>query len=256
MANYSKDDIIQALKNLGIKKGDNLFCHSNIGFFGSLEDANNAKDYYEIFKNAIFKVIGETGTFICPTFSYSFCRKENFDIQNTSGVCGLFSETMRTDEDSIRSEDGNFSIVAIGKNAQYFTQNSPEYSFGENCFWERFLKSDGIFCNFNFDAASTFIHYVEKTLKVPYRWDKGFDGYVISGDKKEKRTFYHFVYDLENENHAPDFAKFDKLAKKLGLAKTANLGKGQILKITARDTFDLIEKELKTTPNFLTQGNL
>lgn len=256
MADYAKQNIIEALKNLGISQGDSLFCHANIGFFGRLEDVKSPKDYYEIFKNAIFEVIGDDGTLVCPTFSYSFCRKQDFDVKNTQGVCGAFSELMKEDETAIRSVDANFSIVAIGKNAQYFTQESPDNSFGENCFWERFLKSEGIFCNFNFDSGSTFIHYVEKCLKVPYRWDKAFEGFVVNGEKKEKRTFYHFVYDLENENHTPDFTKFDKRAKELGFAKTANLGKGQVLKISAKDTFDIIEKQLKITPNFLIKGNL
>lgn len=256
MADYAKQNIIEALKSLGLKQGDSLFCHNNIGFFGRLEDAKSSKDYYEIFKSTIFEVIGDEGTLVCPTFSYTFCKQQDFDVKNTPGVCGAFSEMMREDKDAFRSEDANFSIVAIGKNAKYFTENSPEYSFGENCFWERYLKVDGIFCNFNFDSGSTFIHYVEKRLNVLYRWDKGFDGIVINGGKKEKRTFYHFVCDLENENHSPDFTKFDKKAKELGLAKTTNLGKGQILKISAKDTFNLIEKELKTTPNFLIKGSL
>lgn len=256
MSDYSKKDIIIALKNLGIKQGDNLFCHSNIGFFGKLENAKQSKDYYEIFKDAIFEVIGKNGTFVCPTFSYTFCRKKDFDVKDTPGVCGAFSEMMRVDNEAHRSEDANFSIVAIGKNAEYFTQNPPEHSFGADCFWDRFLKTDGIFCNFNFDSGSTFIHYVEKCLQVPYRWDKGFDGYLINSKNKEKRTFYHFVCDLENNNHTPDFTKFDKKAKELQITKVANLGKGQVLRISAKDTYELIEKELKSAPNFLIKGEL
>ncbi len=256
MANYCKKDIIKALINLGITKGNNLFSHSNIGFFGKLDEAKSSTDYYKIFKEVIFEVIGKEGTLVCPTFSYTFCKKQNFDVKNTPGVCGLFSELMKNDEESIRSEDANFSVVAIGKNARYFTEKVPDYSFGKDSFFDKFLKKDGIFFNFNFDSASTFVHYVERELKVPYRWDKGFEGFVINGDKKEKRTFYHFVCDLENKNHSPDFTKFDKKAKESSLAQTVNLGKGQIVKITAKNTFELIKQELKTTPNFLIKGDL
>lgn len=256
MADYAKEDIISALRNLGIKQGDSLFCHSNIGFFGKLENAKQPNDYYEIFKSAIFEVIEDEGTFICPTFSYSFCKKKDFDVLETPGYCGLFSELMRADKSGLRSKDPNFSVVAVGKNAEYFTRKMPEHSFGENSFWERFLKAEGIFCNFNFDSGSTFIHYVEKCLNVPYRWDKAFDGYLINGDKKEKQTFYHFVCSMENNSHSAEFTKFDKKAKTLGLAKIANLGKGEILTISAKDTYNLIENELKITPNFLIKGEL
>jgi len=41
----------------------------------------------------------------------------------------------------------------------------------------------------------------------------------------------------------------------LGLAKTANLGRGQIVLISAKDTFELIKKEIKKNPSFLVKGD-
>jgi aminoglycoside 3-N-acetyltransferase len=251
---YTEEDIVIALKNIGLKNGDNIFVYSNMGFFGILKDAST-EDYYEAFKRAIFKVIGEDGTLVVPTFSYSFCQNEVFNPESTSHKCGMFSEMVRQDSESIRSIDANFSIAAIGKKSRYFTDRSPEHSFGENCFWERFLDSNGIFVNFNFDSGSTFVHYVEKKLNVPYRYDKAFQGTLVINGKKQQAVFYHFVYDLEKPNNFPDFTKFDKKAKSLGLAKTANLGRGQIVSITARTTLGIIESQLKIDPAFLIKGN-
>lgn len=251
---YTKNDIIQALRDVGVSKGDSIFIHSNLGFFGRLEGAADREDYYKVFKEAIFEVISQDGTLVAPVFSYSFCRGEAFDKDNTPGVCGFLSEMIREDPQSIRSEDANFSVSAIGKNAALFTDDAPEYSFGPGTFWDKFLASDGKFCNFNFDSGSTFIHYVERALSVPYRYDKGFPGKSIIGRKEKKGIFYHFVYDLDKPNNGPDFTKFDKRAKELGLTKTSNLGKGQIVLISARDTFDLISSELGKNPTFLIKG--
>ena len=162
---------------------------------------------------------------------------------------------VRQDSESVRSLDANFSIAAIGPKSQYFTDNPPEHSFGEHCFWERFLDSNGIFVNFNFDSGSTFIHYVENILNVPYRYEKAFQGTSIINGQKQQGVFYHFVYDLEKSDNAPDFTKLDERAKALGLAKTANLGRGQIVSITARETFEIIESQLKVDPAFLIRGN-
>ena len=119
------------------------------------------------------------------------------------------------------------------------------------------MDADGKFCNFNFDSASTFIHYVEKKLNVPYRYDKGFDGILMGpGNKEAKGRFYHFVYDTEKPNHAPDFTKFDKKARETGLAKTARLGKGSIVCINAKDTLALIKSELGRDLAFLIRGPL
>ncbi|MGE5473223.1 MAG: AAC(3) family N-acetyltransferase [Ignavibacteriales bacterium] len=253
--NYSESDIIDALKNIGVEKGDNIFVHSNIGFFGKLKGAKDEKDYYKAFKEAIFEVIGDEGSLIVPTFSYSYCWGKIFDKENTPGICGFLSEMARKDANAIRSEDGNFSVAAIGKNAEYFTKDAPDYSFGKGTFWEKFFEMNGKFCNFNFDAASTFIHYIERELKVPYRYDKPFHGKSIINGKEVERVFYHFVYDTDKPDTGPEFSRFDRRAKSKGLAKAANLGKGQIVTITAQDSMQLIKEEIDKNPGFLTRGS-
>ena len=55
---YSKNDIIQALLKVGVCKDDNIFVHSNLGFFGKLKDGISKEDYCTTFKEAIFEVIG------------------------------------------------------------------------------------------------------------------------------------------------------------------------------------------------------
>ncbi len=248
---YSMEDVIQALRKVGVSKGDNIFVHSNIGFWGKLKDAVSKDDYYRILKTAIFEVLGENGTLVAPTFSYSFCWRNVFDKGKTPSVCGFLSEMVRKDPQSLRSDDANFSIAAIGLKAKYFTENAPEHSFGPNCFWQRFLESNGRICNFNFDSASNFIHYVEKLLEVPYRYDKAFKGIYRKNGKEYEGVFYHFVYDLNNPEHVPEFTKFDKKAKEMGLAKVANIGKGQIVSISAKNVVELIRGELPDNPSLL-----
>jgi aminoglycoside 3-N-acetyltransferase len=252
---YTCEDIAQALRDTGISQGDDIFIYSNIGFFGRLKNARSPEEHYEIFKQAIFSVIKESGTLVVPTFTYSFCWDHVFDVNNTPSVAGFFSESVRLDPQSIRSGDANFSVAAIGRNAEFYTTSAPENSFGPDSFWERFLKCDGKFCNFNFDSASTFIHYVERVLKVPYRFDKRFDGTAIIDNKRERKSFFHFVYDLDKPQNAPNFAKFDKLAKELGLARVSNLGRGQVVTISAKSTYDLIESYIETDPTLLIKDN-
>lgn len=252
---YSKDDIIAALLKVGICKNDNLFIHSNIGFFGRLKGGTDKESYCHAFKESIFKVIDIEGTLVVPSFSYSFCNNEIFDKHKTVGIRGIFSEFIRNDPQSLRSDDANFSISAIGKNAVYFTKDAPSHSFGENSFWERFLIVNGKICNFNFDSGSAFIHYVEKLLNVPYRYDKMFRGKSLVNDREEERIYYHFVYELAKPNNGPNFTKFDKKAKEIGLSKVANLGRGQIVCISAKDVLELIKKEIEKNPAFLINGS-
>lgn len=251
---YTKKNIIQSLLEVGVTKRDNLFIHSNLGFFGRLEGVYDKENLCQIFKESILEIIGNDGTIVVPTFSYSFCNREVFDKAKTVSVCGIFSEYIRQIPEAHRSDDANFSVSAIGKNAEYLTRESPQHSFGKNSFWERFLNIDGKICNFNLDSGSTFIHYVEKILSVPYRYDKLFKGESIINEKRIEKSFYHFVYDLHKHSNEPDFTKFDKKAKELGLSHMSRLGRGQIVCITARDVFNLISNEIQKHPNFLIKG--
>jgi len=253
---YTKNDIINSLLKVGLEKNDNVFIHSNLGFFGKLENANKSAEYCAIFKESIFEIIGDEGTLVVPTFSYSYCNNQVFDPKKNSSVCGIFPEFIRNDTSSKRSLDANFSIAAIGKNINYFTENCTTHSFDKNSFWERFLSKNGKFCNFNFDSGSTFLHYVEKLLKVPYRYDKKFSGKSIVNNTVIENSFIHFVYDKSNPNHEPNFEKFHKKACEKKMVKISNLGKGQVICISAKDTLDIIFEEIKTEPDFLIKGTI
>jgi len=253
-ANYTRQDIENALSQLKVGKGDLIFLHSNIGFFGMLEGAKSAKDICSTFDEVLRDCVGSQGTIVHPTFSYSFCRREEFDVANTPGVCGVLSEYARNQPSYTRYGDANFSVVVSGALSEQLTKNPTEHSFGPNCFWERFLANEGKFVNLNFDAGSTFVHFVEKELNVSYRYDKSFEGVYVNGKNQEQKAFIHYVRDLDEPKHEPVFDKFDAKAKALDLAQTAKLGRGQILTITAEDTRKLIREEIKSNPNLLIKG--
>lgn len=252
MSDYSKNDIIDSLKKVGLKKGDNIFIHSNIGFFGKLENIKTKQDYWDIFKEAIFEVIGQQGTIVVPTFSYSFCWGKTFDKFETLGTTGVFSELVRTDPDAKRSDDANFSVTALGKNSEFFTNNLSHESFGKNSFWERFVKENGKICNFNVGLYyNTFVHYIEKLIEVPYRYDKKFEGIFKKNNEIKKDYYIHFVRNLDEVDSLPDLSELVKKSQELNYLKEVNLGRGKISCIKAKDTIEIILKEIKLNPNFL-----
>lgn len=253
---FTKLDIIDKLKKVGIQKNDSIFVHSNIGFFGKLEDANSSEEYCEIFKDAIFDVIRENGTLIVPTFSLSFCNNQIYDKQLTpSFECGIFSEFIRKQKNSKRSDDANFSVCAIGGKSNYFTKEVSEYSFGIDSFWDRLWKGNGKICRFNMSPDyNTFIHFVERKLNVSYRYDKEFRGTSIVNGEKVNKKYYHFVRELENLNHVSNLSKLEQKCKEMRLLKSEVLGRGQIIVISTKDVYDVINEEIKKDPKFLIKG--
>ena len=251
-ADYTRAQLAAALEQVGLRAGDTVFCHSNIGFFGVPEGGMRADNVYHTLLGAFFDVLGDEGTLVLPTFTYSFPRGEVYDPHNTPSSCGVFTEMLRRDPRALRSLDPSYSVAAIGRRARELTQDAPQNSFADNCFFERFLAADGIICNLNFDAGSTFIHYVERRLQVPYRYDKAFRGTLLEhGTPRPWRNVIH-VMDLGNELTLAEFEPFDRLAREQGVARSAPVGRGAVVGLRARDTFELLAHTLPRRPWLLT----
>jgi aminoglycoside 3-N-acetyltransferase len=207
-----------------------------------------------MFLDAIVARIGADGVLAVPTFTYSFPRKEVFDLAETPSGMGGFAEWIRRHPDSRRSEDPCFSIAAIGGRAGAFTDDAAENSFGPGSFFDRFHKAGGKILNFNFDAGSTYVHYVERELGVPYRFDKTFHGILRrDGRDKEARSTIWVRY-LSDDALEAVFEPLDALARARGMFRTVRLGRGAIGLISAADTFRLIADTLPDRPLFLTRA--
>jgi aminoglycoside 3-N-acetyltransferase len=134
------------------------------------------------------------------------------------------------------------------------TADVPENSFGPDSFFERFYHAGGKILNFNFDAGSTFVHYVERCLGVSYRFDKTFSGRIrLRGEEHQARSTIWVRYRSDNALVAA-FEPIDQLAREKGVFETRPLGRGEIGLITAADTYDLIRHTLPTRPLFLTRA--
>lgn len=252
---YSSRDIVDSLHAAGLSEGDSVFVHANLGFFGQLTGAATSEQYGHSFLDAFLEVIGATGTLCVPVFTYSFCNGKPFDPETTPSSMGLFSEYVRQCRGAVRSPDPNFSIAAIGRRAIALTEEPASNSFGHNSFWDRFLRYDGTICNLNFDAGSTFIHFIEKQNRVPYRFDKAFQGRIRVHGEWRDETFHHFVHDLDRGDLDTSMPKVDWLLREYGLVKTTQLGRGSIVAYSSRACFDLLTMLLREDPYILTKGS-
>ena len=249
---YNRNTFVEALKSCGMRRGDTVFTHSNIGYFGIPEEGNTQKAVFDTIFGAFIDVIGEEGTLVVPTFTLSFCKGLIFNPDESPSFCGLFAETVRQLPGSYRSEDPLFSVAAFGKQARTLTAGVSEECFGSNSFWERFRSCNGVICNMNFDAGSTFIHYVEHSLSVPYRFDKLFTGKILKNGNLQKSAVIFFCQDLSNPDTVASFELFDELARKKQLVRSASIGRGSITVLNVADTYDLVKKEIQKNPWFLT----
>lgn len=250
---YTRESVKYALQKIGLKKGDIVFSHSNVGFLGIPEGGFSLQNVTNTLLEAFFDVIGEEGTLIVPTFTYSFSQEREFDPDNTPSTCGMFTEAVRNHSMAQRSEDPCVSVAGMGAKAKELLSGLSENAYGHNSFFDRLYKADGVICNINFDAGSTFIHYVERCLNVPYRFDKTFVGRFKRNERIETRSSTIFVRKMINGTSA-QFESFDRIVRQLGIYKTVTVGRGFIGAITAREVFSILEETLPLRPWLLTEA--
>ena len=250
---YTKQELKKALSDIGIVAGDNIFIHSNIGFFGHMEGVTSANSLCENYLTALKDAVTESGTIVLPTFSYSFCHSEVYNPKHTKSDCGMLTTYSFSKGGFVRSLDPNFSMSVWGKNTDYYVREPAHESFGKNSFWERLLKTGGKLVCMNMDCGSTFVHYVERYCSVPYRYNKAFNG-TIELDNGTIIKDYSVHYVNDGGLDGPCFDRLDKMCREAGICKVTNLGKGTMLSIDINEYFDLIIETLKKQPRFLTVG--
>lgn len=251
-AHYDRNTLAGALEQVGLRRGDTVFSHSNIGFFGLPSEGSTPETVTEVILGAFRDVLGPEGTLVVPTFTYSFCKGEPYDPERSPSTCGTFTEAVRRHPDSERSLDPIFSVAAVGGRAEEMTKDVSEECFGRDSFWDRFLEAEGVICNLNFDAGSTFIHFVERELDVPYRYDKLFPGTFVENGEKRRGAAIFFCHDLTNPDTEAVFEPFDEVARERELVRSADVGRGSVVSIRARDNYKLIQDEIDRNPWFLT----
>lgn len=248
---YSNVDVYESLGRLGLERGDVVFVHSNVANFGIPKDG---VDILSTFLYAIWGCVGSSGTIVVPTFTYSFPRGEDYVMSASPRQMGVFSERVRGMKDAIRSLDPCYSVAAIGERAYELVGGTRDNSFAEGSFFARFDRVGGKIVNMNVGAGSTFIHYVEREMQVPYRFDKTFTGKIVT-ELGVINDVSHTIYVRELEPWTvADFEGFDSLARQHGLFKTVKLGRGEIGVITTEATRKLIKATLPSRPLFLTVG--
>jgi aminoglycoside 3-N-acetyltransferase len=246
--------LTSALAALPLEPGDVLFCHSNLGFFGRMEGIGSAAALCPVFLEEMLARVAPGGTLVVPTFTYSFPRGEIFDPGATPSDMGVFSEWVRKQPNAIRSRDPCYSVAAIGADAERLAHDVSTNSFDDDSFFGRFARGNGKILNLNFDAGSTFVHFVERKLNVPYRFDKMFSGVIRENGVDVIAASTIWVRYLSDDALEAAFEGFDEAARAEGLFVVKSLGRGQLGAISALATSDLIARTIRRRPWFLTKA--
>lgn len=247
---YGAENIYQSLKRVGADDCETLFIHSDV-MFGTPVEGFSKKQYLSI----LYEVIQDLGVrnIVVPTFTYSFCNCEIYDVVRSKTLMGAFNEYVRGIPNRYRTMDPLLSISVPDRLKNFFEQYNGQHSLGEKSGLDAIHHMDGVkFLFLGADMAScfTYIHYVEKKLDVPYRFDMKFQGMVIdeNGIVSEREQYIHTqCYGIKLPKRYEYFE--DELVEQK-IIKKERIGDKYILCINETDAYTQIENKIYHDINY------
>jgi aminoglycoside 3-N-acetyltransferase len=246
MQRTSINDLQSLFLQMGLKKNQIVLIHTSLISLGIIE--KGVEGVYEALRN----ILGLEATIIVPTFTYSFRKKETFDINNTPSPkqLGPFCEFIRNLKKSERSHDPLFSFCANGPMSNLIMKKKSKNCFGQGSVFDNFYKHKIkiLALGLNYSTGITSFIHIEKLSKVPYREDKTFNGISIDNNGvKHKDYAIHFI---KNEKffrtNTSCRENIGHLLEEQKISKPQNFGSGRHLLIDFSDmvssTLEVLEK--------------
>lgn len=250
MKHFTKQDLIQDFKALGLKEADTVLLHSSMKSIGRVE--RGADDVID----ALLNVLGEEGTLMVPSLTGKMedspINPPKFDVLASPCWTGTIPETARKRPEAKRSLHPTHSVSAIGSKKYVITEGhefsktpcdntSPYY---KNANFGGFILFMGVA-----QESNTTIHTCEELAKVPYHLQKEITHMVITGFNGEKINVSNYLHDWEKPE--TDFNKLDELFKSKSIMKLGTVGNSIVRLVNAKDMLDFTVDLLQKDPLFL-----
>src|SRR5712691_6818006 len=257
---YTYADLATALRAVGLTAGDTVFVHACLDTLGPAEGVATPEHAGRLLYRALRDVVGEGGTVVVPTYTFSFCQQELFDVQGTPARSGPWStsaeflEYVRTLPSSVRSRDPIHSVAAIGPQARSLVCDLPPTCFGLGSIHHRLMEVGAKICVIGTGLEeATFRHYVEEGVGVPFRFRKLFTGAIRENGSVRKQGWIYYVRILSGSAF-PDGRRLEQIARHEGICRAAAVGRGEILGLECRDYYRVTRRELERDPWFTARG--
>jgi aminoglycoside 3-N-acetyltransferase len=253
---YTKEDLIHAFHEIGIKKGEIVFTHVGMGFLGYPKEGKTLRKMFKVIYQAFEEVLGKSGTLLVPVYTYSFCNKEPFNVQNSSSTVGYFTEQFRKLPTVVRSVEPIFSVAGKGPAVKKLFKGLPDECFGKDCIYDRLVKAGGYICNVGVGFRyATFVHYAERSSGVSYRYNKVFEGEIVDGSKEYHKKMTYYVRNAVNDKSTfPDLLRLERDATHFGDLTSTQVGRGRVTRISCKDLLKLCRQGIKKNPWYLARG--
>ena len=245
----NKSSLLRGLIEVGAQDAEVLFIHTGMSFGFpnmSLKRLTLLQELYDVINQL------SVPTICFPTFTFSFCNKQDYDVKKSKSQMGALNEYVRTLPDAVRSIDPLMSIATVGKDMDLITSIGNE-SIGPCSTFDKLHKRQNVkflFFGTTPGACMTYTHYVEKYLKVPYRYDRMFTGKITKVDGTTYEDTYTLFVRYNGVLPAYDNRLQEYLLQNGSLRKTT-CGDGKIFSIREEDAFNFTKEQILRNPDYM-----
>ena len=245
--------MLDKLKSVGAHDCDVLYIHTDMSF-GLPTKELKRQEILAALLNVLEAL--NVKTLVFPTFTFSFCNNEPFDIQNSKTFMGALNEYVRKTGRGIRTSDPLLSEYVLGDPLN-LVDNLSIYSIGKGSFYDHLHECDKkvkfLFFGADMRDCFTYAHYMEAIIGIPYRYNRTFTGSVIDHGKEshDQTAVLYSTYANCRLNPVPVI--FNEMNKK-GQLMIESIGNSSFYCFAEKDAYETISELLKKDPLCLTDG--
>lgn len=243
------EDITDGLARVGLKEGDVVLVHSSLSAFGWVDGGA------EVVIEALLNTVGETGTVVVPTFTWSLFRNAPqgvLDLEKTpvKDEVGIIPEQFRKRPEAQRSRHMCHSVAAIGADVDNVMGEGIR-SFGHGSTFHQLYGLDSwyLFLGVDFNVC-TQLHACEEYMQVPYRYYRSFAGSTVilaDGTEMPSRSVEYLGY----AGFRNDFRKMRDVLESHDVLNTTHIGEALVTNVRIRDIFHITVDHMKQDIGFL-----
>ena len=252
-ASFGFEEIVRALRDTGIQKGDTVKVYSRLFTLGVPSGVGSVAEVPDLYLRALQEVLGREGTLVVPTYTTSFGRfGKPFVLEESPSEMGKFSEHVRTRPGALRSLHPIHSVAALGPKASLLTKDHPRWNVGHDTIWERLRRERARVVTLGLPARQcmTVVHHIESLVCAPYVYHKILRGEVMAGGERVGHDFVMSVRYLRF-GIAWDLTRLENVLLQEGHLKKTPLGEDAVWSVPFQAVFDACLAGLRKDPYYI-----
>ncbi|MBC7328054.1 DUF4910 domain-containing protein [bacterium] len=233
-----KEDFKRAFENLGLSKGSIVMVHSSLSRFGYVEGGEDTVI------DALLETIGEEGTLLMPTFTFSWLGNPPYDPKKTPSRVGAITEAFRKREGVIRSLHPTHSVASFGPLSDKIVgeHNWELPVFDKRGAFGKLYELNAHILMLSPLNTNTMMHMAEELVGLPL---PDFVGHIIIDGRRK-------IVPIRRAPWHVNFAPYYEVLFQRGLVNSTKLGESEIYLMRAKDVVDISTEVLRKNPLMVT----